>query len=136
MNRVVQAHYLGSLTPLGCRCTDVNVFSAALSKRRNRRKLFSECPTKRSKPVTVTDRCLRLLVASQPFYMASTSSSISSLTSSTTSTSPSQTKSSNNTVTVHNVSPVVAFIIGLSIILLASILNAAGLNLTKLDHVG
>ena len=33
-------------------------------------------------------------------------------------------------------SPVVAFIIGLAIILLASILNAAGLNLTKLDHVG
>jgi hypothetical protein len=32
-------------------------------------------------------------------------------------------------------SPVVAFIIGLSIIILASILNAAGLNLTKLDHV-
>lgn len=32
-------------------------------------------------------------------------------------------------------SPVVAFIIGLAIILLASILNAAGLNLTKLDHV-
>jgi len=32
-------------------------------------------------------------------------------------------------------SPVVAFIIGLSIILLASILNAGGLNLTKLDHV-
>jgi hypothetical protein len=31
--------------------------------------------------------------------------------------------------------PVVAFIIGLSIILLASILNAAGLNITKLDHV-
>jgi len=30
---------------------------------------------------------------------------------------------------------VVAFIIGLSIILLASIMNAAGLNLTKLDHV-
>lgn len=35
----------------------------------------------------------------------------------------------------HHGSPVVAFIIGLSIILLASILNAAGLNLTKLDHV-
>ena len=35
----------------------------------------------------------------------------------------------------HHDSPVVAFIIGLSIILLASILNAAGLNLTKLDHV-
>ncbi|KAH9978791.1 hypothetical protein BGW80DRAFT_1134172, partial [Lactifluus volemus] len=31
--------------------------------------------------------------------------------------------------------PVVAFIIGLSIIILASVLNAAGLNLTKLDHV-
>jgi hypothetical protein len=37
--------------------------------------------------------------------------------------------------TPHHGSPVVAFIIGLSIILLASILNAAGLNLTKLDHV-
>jgi hypothetical protein len=35
----------------------------------------------------------------------------------------------------HHDSPVVAFIIGLAIILLASILNAAGLNLTKLDHV-
>ena len=35
----------------------------------------------------------------------------------------------------HRVNPVVAFIIGLAIILLASILNAAGLNLTKLDHV-
>ena len=35
----------------------------------------------------------------------------------------------------HHGSPVVAFIIGLAIVLLASILNAAGLNLTKLDHV-
>jgi hypothetical protein len=35
----------------------------------------------------------------------------------------------------HHASPVVAFIIGLAIILLASVLNAAGLNLTKLDHV-
>jgi hypothetical protein len=35
----------------------------------------------------------------------------------------------------HHDSPVVAFIIGLAIIILASILNAAGLNLTKLDHV-
>lgn len=33
------------------------------------------------------------------------------------------------------VNPVVSFIIGLGIILLASVLNAAGLNLTKLDHV-
>ncbi|KAJ8503132.1 hypothetical protein ONZ45_g11128 [Pleurotus djamor] len=39
------------------------------------------------------------------------------------------------TPTPHHASPVVAFIIGLAIILLASILNAAGLNLTKLDHV-
>lgn len=31
--------------------------------------------------------------------------------------------------------PVVAFIIGMAIVLFASILNAAGLNLTKLDHV-
>ncbi|KAJ7096239.1 hypothetical protein C8R44DRAFT_835096 [Mycena epipterygia] len=36
---------------------------------------------------------------------------------------------------VRHGNPVVAFIIGLGIILLASILNAAGLNLTKLDHV-
>ncbi|KAJ3568391.1 hypothetical protein NP233_g5744 [Leucocoprinus birnbaumii] len=38
-------------------------------------------------------------------------------------------------VSARTASPVVAFIIGLAIILLASILNAAGLNLTKLDHV-
>jgi magnesium transporter len=38
-------------------------------------------------------------------------------------------------VPAHHASPAVAFIIGLAIILLASILNAAGLNLTKLDHV-
>lgn len=38
-------------------------------------------------------------------------------------------------VPVRHINPVVSFIIGLSIILLASILNAAGLNLTKLDHV-
>ncbi|KAF9070535.1 hypothetical protein BDP27DRAFT_588572 [Rhodocollybia butyracea] len=38
-------------------------------------------------------------------------------------------------VSTRHASPVVAFIIGLAIILLASILNAAGLNLTKLDHV-
>jgi len=37
-------------------------------------------------------------------------------------------------VDARTASPVVAFIIGLAIILLASILNAAGLNLTKLDH--
>ncbi|KAK2463221.1 hypothetical protein APHAL10511_004876 [Amanita phalloides] len=36
---------------------------------------------------------------------------------------------------IRHDNPVVAFIIGLSIILLASVLNAAGLNLTKLDHV-
>lgn len=38
-------------------------------------------------------------------------------------------------VPAHHASPVVAFIIGLAIVTLASILNAAGLNLTKLDHV-
>ncbi|TCD71594.1 hypothetical protein EIP91_007341 [Steccherinum ochraceum] len=38
-------------------------------------------------------------------------------------------------VPAHHASPVVAFIIGLAIVILASILNAAGLNLTKLDHV-
>jgi hypothetical protein len=38
-------------------------------------------------------------------------------------------------VNARTASPVVAFIIGLAIILLASILNAAGLNLTKFDHV-
>ncbi|KIL66271.1 hypothetical protein M378DRAFT_186080 [Amanita muscaria Koide BX008] len=35
----------------------------------------------------------------------------------------------------HRADPALAFVIGLSIILIASILNAAGLNLTKLDHV-
>ncbi|KAH9830710.1 uncharacterized protein C8Q71DRAFT_716260 [Rhodofomes roseus] len=41
----------------------------------------------------------------------------------------------NSDAPVQHANPVVAFIIGLAIILLASILNAAGLNLTKLDHV-
>jgi hypothetical protein len=36
---------------------------------------------------------------------------------------------------VRHGKPVIAFIIGLSIVTLASVLNAAGLNLTKLDHV-
>ncbi|KDQ21464.1 hypothetical protein BOTBODRAFT_168725 [Botryobasidium botryosum FD-172 SS1] len=35
----------------------------------------------------------------------------------------------------HHDNPVVSFIIGLAIITMASILNAGGLNLTKLDHV-
>ena len=42
---------------------------------------------------------------------------------------------STDPVPAHHASPVVAFIIGLAIVTLASILNAAGLNLTKLDHV-
>ncbi|KAI0268675.1 hypothetical protein BC834DRAFT_1018817 [Gloeopeniophorella convolvens] len=41
----------------------------------------------------------------------------------------------DGTGTVRHGNPVVAFIIGLSIVILASVLNAAGLNLTKLDHV-
>src|SRR4051812_31932764 len=45
------------------------------------------------------------------------------------------TNPSDDNVPAHHASPVVAFIIGLSIILVASILNAGGLNLTKLDHV-
>ncbi|OJA07566.1 hypothetical protein AZE42_04430 [Rhizopogon vesiculosus] len=46
-----------------------------------------------------------------------------------------QASSTSDLSSAHGSSPVVAFIIGLAIILLASILNAAGLNLTKLDHV-
>lgn len=38
-------------------------------------------------------------------------------------------------VPAHHSNPVVAFMIGLSIVVLSSILNAGGLNLTKLDHV-
>ncbi|CAA7259134.1 unnamed protein product [Cyclocybe aegerita] len=43
--------------------------------------------------------------------------------------------STDDQVPAHHASPVAAFIIGLSIVLLASVLNAAGLNITKLDHV-
>lgn len=49
--------------------------------------------------------------------------------------SPTPTSTPTPSPSVHHASPVVAFIIGLAIILLASVLNAAGLNLTKLDHV-
>lgn len=56
--------------------------------------------------------------------VASAAASATSLGSSTSSYDTSQ-----------HASPVVAFIIGFGIILLASVLNAAGLNLTKLDHV-
>jgi len=35
----------------------------------------------------------------------------------------------------HHTNTVVAFITGFAIIMMASVLNAAGLNLTKLDHV-
>ncbi|KAI0093398.1 hypothetical protein BDY19DRAFT_923533 [Irpex rosettiformis] len=38
-------------------------------------------------------------------------------------------------VPAHHANPIVAFIIGLGIVTLASLMNAAGLNLTKLDHV-
>jgi hypothetical protein len=46
-----------------------------------------------------------------------------------------QESQASDTVSAHHASSVVAFIIGLAIVLLASVLNAAGLNLTKLDHV-
>ncbi|KAK7675965.1 hypothetical protein QCA50_021078 [Cerrena zonata] len=69
--------------------------------------------------------------------LSSTESSIPSITASaSTSVLPSITSSpSLDPVPAHHASPVVAFIIGLAIVILASILNAAGLNLTKLDHV-
>ncbi|KIK15801.1 hypothetical protein PISMIDRAFT_638153 [Pisolithus microcarpus 441] len=56
--------------------------------------------------------------------VASATASATSLGSSTSSYDASQ-----------HASPVVAFIIGFGIIMPASVLNAAGLNLTKLDHV-
>jgi hypothetical protein len=52
----------------------------------------------------------------------------------TTTAAPSQTTSALPGG-VRNTNPALTFIIGLCIVLLASILNAAGLNLTKLDHV-
>ncbi|KAI0063590.1 hypothetical protein BV25DRAFT_395159 [Artomyces pyxidatus] len=48
---------------------------------------------------------------------------------------PSPAPISQDPVPAHHANAVVAFIIGLSIVTLASVLNAAGLNLTKLDHV-
>ena len=57
------------------------------------------------------------------------------ITATATSASSSPSSLSNDPVPAHHASPVIAFIIGLAIILLASVLNAAGLNLTKLDHV-
>jgi len=54
---------------------------------------------------------------------------------STPSSIPSLPLESADPVPAHHANPVVAFIIGLAIVTLASILNAAGLNLTKLDHV-
>ncbi|OCH88999.1 hypothetical protein OBBRIDRAFT_794662 [Obba rivulosa] len=44
-------------------------------------------------------------------------------------------RAADETAPARHANPVAAFIIGLAIVLLASILNAAGLNLTKLDHV-
>lgn len=57
------------------------------------------------------------------------------LPSATTSALPSVTPNTDVDVPAHHSSPVVAFIIGVAIVTLASVLNAAGLNLTKLDHV-
>jgi hypothetical protein len=67
------------------------------------------------------------------YYFMATSSTFTSALEPTATPSPGGL--SDDTPAVHHASPVVAFIIGLSIILLASVLNAAGLNLTKLDHV-
>ena len=65
----------------------------------------------------------------------------SSIATSTTSlfSSDASEPTAQGTPTVHHSrakdNPVIAFIIGLAIVLLASVLNAGGLNLTKLDHV-
>ncbi|KAH6910354.1 hypothetical protein BKA70DRAFT_1100903 [Coprinopsis sp. MPI-PUGE-AT-0042] len=60
-------------------------------------------------------------------------STLASIIQPSPSTLPSKPK--DDGVPAHGASPVVAFLIGLSIILIASIMNAAGLNLTKYDHV-
>ncbi|KAI0081307.1 hypothetical protein K474DRAFT_1656812 [Panus rudis PR-1116 ss-1] len=68
--------------------------------------------------------------------MSSSSSVSASATDGIPFTNPSDIPYPNgDPVPAHHASPVVAFIIGLAIVILASILNAAGLNLTKLDHV-
>lgn len=54
---------------------------------------------------------------------------------SSTSIAPPISTSTSSPASPRHANPIIAFIIGLSIILLASVLNAAGLNLTKLDHV-
>lgn len=71
------------------------------------------------------------LVAST--ILASITATASSLASTPTDMPPLD--SSDDPVPAHHASAVAAFIIGLVIVILASILNAAGLNLTKLDHV-
>ncbi|KAI6046099.1 hypothetical protein EDC04DRAFT_2631997 [Pisolithus marmoratus] len=63
------------------------------------------------------------------------SPSVTSAATSATSPSAAQGSSTSSYEPSQNASPVVAFIIGFAIIMLASVLNAAGLNLTKLDHV-
>ena len=78
--------------------------------------------------------CL-LLDGSQLCMDASVTSVIDTATSVFESATPAPELSPSDSVPAHHASPVVAFIIGLAITLLASILNAAGLNLTKLDHV-
>ena len=62
---------------------------------------------------------------------SSTTTTATSLVASSTASIPDVT----DNVPAHHANPVVAFIIGFAIVLLASILNAGGLNLTKLDHV-
>lgn len=67
--------------------------------------------------------------------MESSLSSTTSTTSSLDSLPTSPISDVDDNVPAHHVNSVVAFMIGFAIILLASILNAGGLNLTKLDHV-
>lgn len=81
--------------------------------------------------------CFLFMDGSSTLSTPSTTTSLLSATSSVSSAVPSDITELPlvDAVPAHHASPVVAFIIGLAIVLLASILNAAGLNLTKLDHV-
>lgn len=63
------------------------------------------------------------------------STSATSAAASATSVPAAQGSSTSSYDASQRANPVVAFIIGFAIIMIASVLNAAGLNLTKLDHV-
>lgn len=92
-------------------------------------------------PISIFHPLIDVLTMDNSTYLFT--STLSSLSPSTSAMMPTPTAAplfdssdpSTDPVPAHHASPVVAFMIGLVIITLASILNAAGLNLTKLDHV-